>query len=249
MNISELIFEYLKQNGTAKVPGFGTFTLQNTKAAISQDQKTILPPSKQIFFAADYQLVDRPFLAFFSERNQISDTEATQQMTRQTDYWKNKLLEDGVLTLAPLGSFRVHNAEFLFEGARISQEAPDFYGLEEISLADIRKNEQSSSYQLNRTFLWTLLLLGIAALGTAAYFNQELIFGKKSFPKVQPAPKRIPAKPDSTLIRQRIADSLRTDSLIKDSTTKAAALPAKKWNDKKYSKKNKWSKQRKHQNR
>lgn len=249
MNISEHLFEYLKQNGAAKVSGFGIFTLQNAKAAISQDQKSILPPSKQIFFTADYELIDGTFPAFLAEKNQISETEALQQLARQTDYWKKKLLEDGTIELGALGRFHVNGDAVRFDGQRVARETPDFYGLEEIHLAEIRKKQQGSAYRLNKTLLWTFLLLGITALGTVAYFNKELIFGKKSFQQNPPAPKKMQAKPDSAIIRQRISDSLRTDSLKKDSVTKAAALPAKKWSGKKYSNKNKWSKQRKRQNR
>lgn len=249
MNISDLILEFLKQNGTAKVPGFGIFTLENAKALISPDQKSILPPSKQIVFTADYQLTSSEFLNYLSIKNQTSEAEAGQQLTHQTDYWKKKLLQDEQLDLPPLGKFQAHGNDLTFVGARFAHENPDFYGLEEIHLADIRKEDASSVYRLNKTLLWTVLLIGIAALGTTAYFNQDLLFGKKSFSKVQPLPKKVPAKPDSTLIRQRIADSLKTDSLKKDSTTKAAALPAKKWSGKKYSNKNKWSKQTKRQTR
>jgi len=181
MNISEIILEYLKQNGTAPVLGFGVFALENAKAVISEDKNSILPPSKQVVFSADYQLVNPKFIQFISSKNNISENEAESNLKTQTDYWKKMIQEGHGFEVSPLGKFWISGDNLQFEGQKIETENPDFYGLEEIKLSEIRKRGKSGSYALNKTLLWTVILLAVAGLGAAAYLNQEFLFGTKSF--------------------------------------------------------------------
>ena len=48
MNISAYILEYLKQFGTATVPGFGVFSLKNSKAIILLEKLLNIPDASSI---------------------------------------------------------------------------------------------------------------------------------------------------------------------------------------------------------
>ena len=56
MNISAYILEYLKQFGTVTVPGFGMFSLENSKAIINSENGSILPPASKIVYTPDYEV-------------------------------------------------------------------------------------------------------------------------------------------------------------------------------------------------
>jgi hypothetical protein len=62
MNISAYILEYLKQFGSVVVPGFGVFSLENSKAIINSDNGSILPPASQIAFTPDYEIQSEELL-------------------------------------------------------------------------------------------------------------------------------------------------------------------------------------------
>ena len=55
MNFTALILEFLKQNGSATFPGFGTFFLKKSNAVLDQDGKSILPPGAR-YICHQYRL-------------------------------------------------------------------------------------------------------------------------------------------------------------------------------------------------
>lgn len=250
MNISAYILEYLKQFGSAVVPGFGVFSLENSKAIINSDNGSILPPASQIAFTADYEIQSEELAAFIAAQKQMSLGASKSDLKIQTDFWKKKLQADQVLEIQNLGKLSLHDDQITFSGKRLENDRPDFYGLEEIRISDIKNSEKKEKptepekdYKFNKSILWTFLfvvpVLGIAYLG---YSQQELIFGKKSFDSVSVQTKTnriekiVPVKKDSATLK--VSDSLKKDSLRKDSIIKpavvkpvkvAAPKPKSKW--------------------
>ncbi|UMQ40982.1 hypothetical protein MKS83_16440 [Chryseobacterium sp. Y16C] len=240
MNISAYILEYLKQFGSVVVPGFGVFSLENSKAIINSDNGSILPPASQIAFSPDYEIQSDELAAFIAAQKQMSLGASKSDLKIQTDFWKKKLQADQVLEIQNLGKLSIHDDQISFSGNRLENDRPDFYGLEEIRISDIKNSEKKEKsveskkdYTFNKSILWTFLVvvpvLGIAYLG---YSQQELIFGKKSFDSVsvQTKTKRIekivPVKVDSAAMK--VSDTLKKDSLRKDSIIKpAVAKPAR----------------------
>ncbi len=72
MNISAYILEYLKQYGTATVPGFGVFSLKNSKAIINSENGSILPPASEIKFTIDYEVKADELASFIATQKQMS---------------------------------------------------------------------------------------------------------------------------------------------------------------------------------
>ncbi|HJY12730.1 MAG TPA: hypothetical protein VJ304_08080, partial [Flavobacterium sp.] len=72
MNISAYILDYLKQFGTATVPKFGVFSLENSKAVINSEHGSILPPSTKIAFHSDYQVLSDDLVQFISIQKAVS---------------------------------------------------------------------------------------------------------------------------------------------------------------------------------
>ncbi|CAD0222119.1 hypothetical protein [Chryseobacterium sp. JV274] len=228
MNISAYILEYLKQFGTATVPGFGVFSLKNSKAIINSENGSILPPASQIEFTIDYEVQAEDLTAFIAGQKQMSLEASRSDLKIQTDFWKKKLQAEQVLEIQNLGTVFIEEGHTHFKGKRIESGRPDFYGLEEIRFSDINNGEKvnpsvnrEKDFKFRKTLLWVFLLI-IPVLGILylAFTQQELLFGKKSFNKVsvQTSTHRIVKDTIKVMVhtpKASVSDSLKKDSLAK----------------------------------
>ncbi|MEG0927669.1 MULTISPECIES: hypothetical protein [Chryseobacterium] len=250
MNISAYILEYLKQFGTATVPGFGVFSLKNSKAIINSENGSILPPASQIEFTIDYEVQAEDLTAFIAREKQMSLDASRSDLKIQTDFWKKKLQAEQVLEIQNLGTIFIEEGHTHFKGKRVEAGHPDFYGLEEIRFSDINNGEKVNAsenrekdYKFKKTILWIFLLI-IPVLGILyfAFTQQELLFGKKSFNKVsvQTSTHRI-VKDTVKMVAHTpeapVSDSLKKDSLAKPVGKGTKTVPTAPKNTK-----NKWQK-------
>lgn len=250
MNISAYILEYLKQFGTVTVPGFGVFSLKNSKAIINSENGSILPPASQIEFTIDYEVQAEDLTAFIAREKQMSLDASRSDLKIQTDFWKKKLQAEQVLEIQNLGTIFIEEGNTHFKGKRVESGRPDFYGLEEIRFSDINNGEKVNTsensekdYKFKKTILWVFLLI-IPILGIAyfAFTQQELLFGKKSFNKVsvQTSTHRIVKDTVKVTVHTPgtvVSDSLKKDSLVKPAGKQIKPAPAVPNNTK-----NKWQK-------
>lgn len=247
MNFSSLIIEFLKTQNSVSVPGFGVFYLKKTSAILDQDGKSILPPAKEVAFRTEDAAKNNDFAKFVSTQKSIPLIDAEIEVRKLVNFWNSTLEKEGILKVENLGNFFLNDHEITFNGERIESLTPDFYGLEKIQLSEIKNktiNKTEGSYLFSKSFWWFIpLLFAILGLTYIGVTQPETIFGKKSF-SVSDQPKKtvkaVPVKKDSAQIQQ-ISDSIKIDS------AKTAAVPAKKWNSKKYSKTKKWQKSKKRQ--
>jgi nucleoid DNA-binding protein len=226
MNISAYILEYLKQFGSVTVPGFGVFSLENSKAIINSENGSILPPAGQIAFTADYDVQSDELATFISAQKQMSLEASKSDLKIQTDFWKKKLQADQVLEIQSLGTVSIVNNEAQFKGKRMETDHPDYYGLEEIRFSDISSKENKiiaektgKDYQFNKSVLWIFLFI-IPVLGILyfAFTQQEGLFGKKSFGNIPVQPKAHKVVKDT--IKLQVHTPQNSDSLKKDSAMK-----------------------------
>ncbi|MBB6371014.1 hypothetical protein [Chryseobacterium shigense] len=239
MNISAYILEYLKQFGTVTVPGFGVFSLKNSKAIINSENGSILPPASEIVFAGDYEIQSDELAAFIAGEKQMSLEASKSDLKIQTDFWKKKLQADQFLEIQNLGAIHIEDDKTHFKGKRIESGRPDFYGLEEIRLSDINNGEKISpaenkgkDYKFKKSILWIFLLI-IPVLGILylAFTQKELLFGKKSFDtvSVQTSTHRIVKDTIKVMVHSpetAVSDSLKKDSLAKPAGKEVKASPA-----------------------
>ncbi|KMQ63316.1 hypothetical protein ACM40_00385 [Chryseobacterium sp. BLS98] len=239
MNISAYILEYLKQFGTVTVPGFGVFSLKNSKAIINSENGSILPPASEIVFAVDYEIQSDDLAAFIAGEKQMSLEASRSDLKIQTDFWKKKLQADQFLEIQNLGTVHIEDDKTHFKGKRIESGHPDFYGLEEIRLSDINNGEKVSAtesrekdYKLKKSVLWIFLLV-IPVLGILylAFTQKELLFGKKSFDNVsvQTSTHRIVKDTIKVMVHnpeEAVSDSLKKDSLSKPAAKDIKSAPA-----------------------
>ncbi|CAH0124831.1 hypothetical protein [Chryseobacterium sp. Bi04] len=245
MNISAYILEYLKQFGTATVPGFGVFSLKNSKAIINSENGSILPPASQIDFTIDYEVQSEELIAFIAGQKQMSLEASRSDLKIQTDFWKKKLQAEQILEIQNLGNIFIEEGHTHFKGKRIESGHPDFYGLEEIRFSDINNGEKvqasenrEKDYKFKKTILWIfLLIIPVAGILYLAYAKQEFIFGKKSFNNVsvQTSTHRIvkdTVKVVAHTPEMAVSDSLKKDSLVKPAVKGTKPAPAARNNTK-----------------
>ncbi|MGZ5209327.1 MAG: HU domain-containing protein [Kaistella sp.] len=258
MNFSSLILEFLKQQGSVPVPGFGTFYLKKTNALVDADGQNILPPGKEVAFRTDISSADTGFAKFIAEQKNIPVIDAEIEVKKQSNFWYSTLEKDGEFVLENVGTFILDDSRIHFTGKRTENLSPDFYGLEEINLSEIKnsnnsvkKGDRTTSYRFSKAVYWAVpLILALSALAYFAFAQPEQLFGTASFKnglEKKPVQKIVKdsVKTDSAKTINPALDSAKTDSL---KSAAIAPVPVKKWTSKKYSK-SKWKKSKKRQNR
>ncbi|WP_434980175.1 hypothetical protein [Daejeonia sp. YH14] len=221
MDLSSYISECLCKDQKAAIAGFGSFTLKNSGARILAGDQKILPPAKEIFFAADDLTQDQGLISIIANREDITTGKASAFVQVKADTWKKKLNGNTEFSIPGIGRFVPEDGKMIFYGERLNIEAPDFFGLENIDLTRLgeaacssKTTSSSGEYTFNKTILWIfLLIIPVAGLLVLAVTQREKLFGKESFTvknathRIDTAPK-IPAKK----VVSKVSDSLKTDS-------------------------------------
>lgn len=189
MSVAQFILQYLAENGKAKVPHFGVFTLKKTEAAFDEVTKIFSPPAQQICFHADYRTEGSGLIRAFASQNNLDTKVAEEFFSETIDVWKTKLYHGETLVIEKLGRFIRVGDEIILQGEKIVKNNPDFYGLETINLSGLEHKRKSTTSK--RTIWVVITLLIILILGIVAMTQPEIIFGKKSNISTEPASKTI----------------------------------------------------------
>ncbi|UOE40881.1 hypothetical protein MTP09_13395 [Chryseobacterium suipulveris] len=252
MNFTALILEFLKQNGTVSLPGFGTFYLKKSNAVLDSDGKSILPPGSEIAFRETAARDSQKFAQFVAKHNKVKQIDAEIEITKQVNFWNATLYKEKKLSVENLGTFFLDDSKLHFKGIRTENLSPDFYGLEEIKFSEIKRNRtKAGAFTFSNSAWWILpLLAGVLGLAYVGITQPEMIFGKKSFNNLheeKPAPKiqKDSVKTDSANAAIAVQDSIRTDSI--ETVAIQPKKTAQKWSSKNYSK-SKWQKSKKRRN-
>ena len=254
MNFSLFLLEFLKKQGSISLPGFGTFYLHTINAVLDKEGKNILPPGTKIAFKPNVIGNEGDFAQYISVQKNIPLIDAEIEIKQQVNYWNATLLKDKQVEVEHLGKFFLEDSKMIFSGNRTENISPDFYGLEEINILQLKNspNNIGNSYRFSKSLFWlTPLVIGVLALTYFGITQPEMIFGKKSFKEGAEKKEVTPIKIDSIRVDslntvQKEMDSIKVDSLQKANAS--IKTPIKKWSSKNYSK-NKWKKLKKHQNR
>lgn len=256
MNFSSLLLEFLNKHGSVSIAGFGTFTLKNINAAMDKESGSILPPGKEVAFRTDFEgNENNNFAEFIAGQRNVPLIDAEIEIKKQVNFWNSTLEKEEKVSVENIGDFYLDDSKIHFTGNRTENLSPDFYGLEEINLSEIKHSKISGdsekAYRFSKTAYWIIpLLAGIAAITYFGVTQPETIFGKKSFAngfekKPVQKIKKDSVKTDSAAAVHPILDSVKADS-IKAAAT-ALTTPVKKWSSKNHSN-SQWKKAKKRQN-
>lgn len=216
------ILEYLKIHNKAEILGFGIFSLKDTSAKVLSNNGDILPPAKEIHYEYKESINDTNFVNFLAKNKHIFLEEAQNIIKTETEIWKKKLRERQNFNIENIGNFSFEGDIFRFQGERIENLSPDFFGLEKINLTEIQENKPTENteeklteyYRFGNFILWTFLfIIPVLGLLGAGIWYSPMIFGKKSFEpiSIQKGTNRIqPTAPKIDTINTNKTDSLNT---------------------------------------
>lgn len=181
MDISTLIFQYLNENGKVIIPHFGTFILQKTEATFDKKTQIFLPPAQQINFVGDPFIQDTNLERFVAKERNILTFEAKLLIEKTIKEWQDKLDSGNTFVLPNLGRLIKVGDNIIFQGEKISENTPDFYGLSSINLSKINVSKDANPSK--KTVLWWVLLtiIAIFLLLSIAILKPVWLFGKESF--------------------------------------------------------------------
>ena len=225
MNLGQYLFGYLQEKGSAELPGFGIFSIQKKSATLDEAEAKLLPPSFEVTFVKNSEVFNSDFSKYIAEKTGENLFIVQTEIKETVQSWNQQLQDKKPVSVDTIGDFFEENGEIKLISKNQITENPTFFGLEEISLKEIKENKVISEkkdteddYVFNKSILWIFLfIIPVGAIVFLAINYQDKIFGKKSFDiSVETSTHRIVEKPvlkkdtvkaDSAKIQQK--DSLK----------------------------------------
>lgn len=204
MNLGQYLFGYLQEKGSAELPGFGIFSIQKKSATLDEAEAKLLPPSFEVTFVKDSEVFNSDFSKYIAEKTGENLFIIQTEIKETIQSWTQQLQEKKTVSVDAIGDFFEENGVIKLISKNQITENPTFFGLEEISLKEIKENKVISEkkdteddYVFNKSILWIFLF--IIPVGTIVFLAinyQDKIFGKKSFDiSVETSTHRIVEKP------------------------------------------------------
>ena len=135
MLLSLYIGELLFSNNCVIVPNFGAFLAKNRSAQISEDQKTIHPPFKEISFNQQVKNNDGLLASHLASKEGLSFDEACNRIASQVHMLKQELTTKRQCELLGLGTFRLGaDTSLVFEASNKINYSRAAFGLQTVVL-------------------------------------------------------------------------------------------------------------------
>ena len=204
MNLGQYLFGYLQEKGSAELPGFGIFSIQKKSATLDEAEAKLLPPSFEVTFVKNSEVFNSDFSKYIAEKTGENLFIVQTEIKETIQSWNQQLQDKKTVSVDAIGDFFEENGEIKLISKNQITENPAFFGLEEISLKEIKENKVISEkkdteddYVFNKSILWIFLfIIPVGAIVFLAINYQDKIFGKKSFDiSVETSTHRIVEKP------------------------------------------------------
>ena len=204
MNLGQYLFGYLQEKGSAELPGFGIFSIQKKSATLDEAEAKLLPPSFEVTFVKNSEVFNSDFSKYIAEKTGENLFIVQTEIKETVQSWNQQLQDKKTVSVDTIGDFFEENGEIKLISKNQITENPTFFGLEEISLKEIKENKVISEkkdteddYVFNKSILWIFLfIIPVGAIVFLAINYQDKIFGKKSFDiSVETSTHRIVEKP------------------------------------------------------
>ena len=204
MNLGQYLFGYLQEKGSADLPGFGIFSIQKKSATLDEAEAKLLPPSFEVTFVKNSEVFNSDFSKYVAEKTGENLFIVQTEIKETIQSWTQQLQDKKTVSVEAIGDFFEENGEIKLISKNQITENPTFFGLEEISLKEIKENKVISEkkdteddYVFNKSILWIFLfIIPVGAIVFLAINYQDKIFGRKSFDiSVETSTHRIVEKP------------------------------------------------------
>ena len=223
MNLGQYLFGYLQEKGSAELPGFGIFSIQKKSATLDEAEAKLLPPSFEVTFVKNSEVFNSDFSKYIAEKTGENLFIVQTEIKETIQSWNQQLQDKKTVSVDAIGDFFEENGEIKLISKNQITENPTFFGLEEISLKEIKENkvisekkDSEDDYVFSKSILWAFLfIIPVGGILFLALMYQDKIFGKKSFDMtIKTSTHRIEEKP---LIKKDFAKIDSIKSFKKDS--------------------------------
>ena len=141
--LAKTIKESLIENQKAEVPSLGTFLFRISAARISEDGKTILPPSGAVSFKSDSKVTGESLIRYCSSRTGISVKSTTYEIHNCIENLKRELSKEKRVHLPELGLLTPDNAGvIIFTPEDEDSICRDIFGFTAVPVKPIKENKQ-----------------------------------------------------------------------------------------------------------
>lgn len=150
--LAKTIKESLIENQKAEVPSLGTFLFRISAARISEDGKTILPPSGAVSFKSDPKVTGESLIRYCSSRTGISVKSATYEIHNCIENLKRELSKEKRVHLPELGLLTPDNAGvIIFTPEDEDSICRDIFGFTAVPVKPIKENKQVQQEDTDKT--------------------------------------------------------------------------------------------------
>ena len=144
MNVVENLYEYLKHNTNAEIPGLGTFSVKTSSAQINESAGTIIPPSRKVIFEKRLE-GNKDFISFMAKREFISLETSETWIKQYSDSLINKLNKGETIKLDKLGTLKQgYVGEYTFTPEDNLNLMDDVFALGELKNVKTYKTENET---------------------------------------------------------------------------------------------------------
>lgn len=142
MNVAEILYDYLKHNDVAEIPGLGTFYVKNCSARINDITGTIQPPSRKLTFEKK-ENGDMSFVSHMAQTEFMS-METTNTWVRQyADSVVDKVEKGMSVTIGKLGKIsKGLVGEYTFSSEEGLNMLDDAFALGELKNVKVYNNSE-----------------------------------------------------------------------------------------------------------
>ena len=190
MNLGLHIFNYLQENGSVELPGFGVFTIENKSAHLDESSSVLLPPIQEIKFQKNTLVFNSDLSKYIAEVTGENLFVVQTQMKEEVLLWQEELQKNKILAIDELGDFVSEQQDIKLISKDDYTQNPSYFGLEKIDLKEIERTnttnieaeDTDNQYVFSKSILWTFLfIIPVGGIVYLALTNKDKIFGKKSF--------------------------------------------------------------------
>ena len=181
MNISNCVFNLLKDHDCVTIPGFGSFICQIDSAKISVDGTKIFPPSKRIVFNKLLTSDDGLLTKYISEKQGVSYNHSKKTLKVWTKKRIKKLKKIGFFKINKVGEINFNDGNYRFIPSLNSNLLSSSYGLEVVGLKPVKEKQNRQLPPFIKYAATLVILLGIFVSLWDSYSKSVVEYNNNSF--------------------------------------------------------------------
>lgn len=231
MKISAVVYQYIIENQSLDIEGFGQFDIEKTDAYLHPIDHEISPADLKLKFRLDKNVVDSGFKAFLEKKFNINPAEVDKLLKTEREEWIKSLRANQDLVFDFVGILKVNSG-----GAVVFIQSQDFslnkssFGLSSFSMTPLKSAPKETvkttapvipiKKSKSRIGLWISAASIIILLGAGYWFFGDMIFNPESNDVVENVEPPVENQVKNIEQPVVIVDSTETeniDSLVEDS--------------------------------